>query len=99
MNEMSFEWDDKKSLINKSKHGISFEEATTVFDDPNGIIFDDPDHSEKEDRFILIGLSYKAKLLIVCHCYRSHNEVIRIISARKATRTEEQTYRDLKKGW
>lgn len=99
MNDIEFEWDPEKAIINKNKHGISFEEATTAFDDPNGIVFDDPDHSADEDRFILLGLSYRANLLIVCHCYRSQDKVIRIISARKATHSEEKDYRDLQEGW
>lgn len=67
---LSFEWDPNKSSTNKRKHGISFEEAQTVFLDPNARIIEDPDHSEKEERFILLGLSESLRMLVVCHCYR-----------------------------
>ncbi|MGE0083416.1 MAG: BrnT family toxin [Desulfococcaceae bacterium] len=77
------------------KHGVSFEEAQTVFCDENGRIIHDPDHSEDEDRFILIGISAKPRVLTVCHCYRSQDSVIRIISARKATKKEQKQYGDL----
>lgn len=96
---MYFEWDDKKAKINIEKHGITFEEATTVFSDECGILFDDPDHSGEEDRFILLGISAYAKILIVCHCYRCEDEVIRIISARKATKTEAKQYEEINEGW
>jgi len=89
---ISFEWDMKKNEINKDKHQISFEEAKSVFDDENGIIIDDPDHSIGENRFVIIGFSDQFKILTVCHCYRSGDEVIRIISARKATKRERQQY-------
>lgn len=88
-----FEWDDNKNEINKKKHKISFEEARTVFYDDAALVIDDPEHSEDEDRFIILGLSKRANLLVVCHCYRESNTVIRIISARKATKTESQYYR------
>ena len=87
-----FEWDDEKDIINRRKHGVSFEEAATVFNDENGIFLDDPDHSETEDRFLLIGFSETARLLLVCHCYRENDAVIRIISARKATTREKAFY-------
>lgn len=93
MNELHFEWDENKNIINRKKHKISFEEAKTVFFDENALLIDDPDHSEEEDRFILLGFSFRAQMLVVCHCYRQAESVIRIISARKATRTEEQAYR------
>lgn len=89
---MRFEWDPKKAELNKQKHGISFEEASTVFDDYEALRIFDPDHSETEDRFIMLGMSAVLRLLVVCHCYRSSDEVIRIISARKATRNESSTY-------
>ncbi len=89
---LSFEWDDKKSLSNQEKHHVSFEEAQTVFVDENALLIADPDHSNEEDRFILLGLSAKLRALVVCHCYRQENEVIRIISARKATRYEQKSY-------
>ncbi len=84
--------DEKKNQINRRKHGISFEEAKTVFYDEAALIIDDPEHSEEEDRFIILGLSSKANLLVVCHCYRASESVIRIISARKATKTESSFY-------
>lgn len=89
---LTFDWDKEKSTSNRAKHGISFEEAQTVFLDENALLIHDPDHSVGEDRFILLGLSVKFRVLVVCHCYRKSNEVIRIISARKATRTEQKRY-------
>lgn len=93
MEELRFEWDPNKNEINKKKHGISFEEAKTVFYDDEARIIDDPEHSQEEERFIILGLSSKANLLVVCHCYRASETVIRIISARKATKTETKSYR------
>ena len=87
-----FDWDEKKNRINLGKHGITFEEASTVFFDDRAILFDDPEHSIDEDRFLLLGMSETAKVCIVCHCYRESDTVIRIISARQATRKEEQRY-------
>ena len=78
--------------INLEKHGITFEEASTVFFDDRAILFDDPEHSIDEDRFLLLGMSETAKVCIVCHCSRESDTVIRIISARQATRKEEQRY-------
>jgi len=92
METLKFEWDENKNQINQQKHSISFEEAKTVFYDENALVIDDPDHSEEEERFIILGLSSRAKLLVVCHCYRASETVIRIISARKATRKETQYY-------
>ena len=89
---LSFEWDERKNEINKVKHKVSFEEAQTVFYDDQALIIDDPDHSIDEERFIILGMSMKANLLIVCHCYRASDTVIRIISARKATKTESGHY-------
>jgi uncharacterized DUF497 family protein len=94
MSELTFEWDDNKSVSNKKKHGISFEEAQTVFLDENALLIHDPDHSLEEDRFVLLGMSFKLRLLIVCHCYRKAENVIRIISARKATPAEQEKYWD-----
>lgn len=91
---IAFEWDETKNIINKTKHGVSFEEAKTVFYDPSALVIDDPDHSESEDRFIILGLSAKTNLLVVCHCYRNNDESIRIISARKATKTESVQYNE-----
>lgn len=87
-----FEWDKQKALSNLEKHGISFQEAQSVFYDDYAVQFFDTEHSEDEDRFILLGMSNVGNLLIVCHCERGEN-VIRIISARKATRTEAKYYR------
>lgn len=93
MGNIKFEWDENKNRINQKKHGISFDEATTVFYDEEALVIDDPEHSEEEDRFIILGLSSRANLLVVCHCCRDSDTVIRIISARKATRTETGYYR------
>lgn len=87
-----FEWDPNKERINRQKHGITFAEAQTVFYDSEALVIDDPAHSETEDRFIILGMSNQAKLLVVCHCYRVSDEVICIISARKATRMETSQY-------
>jgi len=92
MSDIKFEWDSKKNIINKKKHNISFEEAQTVFLDEHAQVIFDPDHSEDEERFIILGISIKLKLLVVCHCYRKRNEIIRIISARKATKKEQYQY-------
>ena len=92
MNEIKFEWDENKNTINKRKHGISFEEAQTVFRDEEALVIDDPDHSQEEESFIILGFSEKANLLVVCHCYRASDSIIRLISARKATRTEQGYY-------
>ena len=95
MNELHFEWDDNKNTINKKKHKISFEEAKTVFYDEEALVIDDPEHSQEEERFIILGLSNRANLLVVCHCYRASDTIIiRIISARKATKTESKQYED-----
>lgn len=95
ISNLSFEWDENKNTINKRKHKVSFEEAQSVFEDVEALIIDDPDHSEQEERFIIIGFSSKANLLVVCHCYRKEDTVIRIISARKATLRESKQYRDM----
>src|SRR5439155_19128339 len=92
--ELRFEWDAAKARLNERKHGVSFEEAQTVFADELGLLIHDPDHSDDEDRFVLLGLSSSLRALVVCHCYRSENEVIRIISARKADRREQRLYDD-----
>jgi len=89
---LSFEWDERKSLLNKKKHGLSFEEAKTAFIDENALLIHDPDHSEEENRFILLGLSARLRILVVCHAYREDDSVIRIISARKALRSEQEQY-------
>lgn len=92
MDAINFEWDENKNRLNRRKHGISFEEAASVFYDQGALIKDDPEHSEEEDRFVILGLSSKANLLVVCHCFRASETVIRIISARKATKTEGKFY-------
>ena len=89
---MIFEWDSAKNKTNLKKHGIDFEEAKTVFYDEHGIIFDDPVHSTDEERFIILGMSLNSNICIVCHCYRQNEKVIRIISARKATKKEVNRY-------
>ena len=89
---MEFTWDEAKAAINLQKHKVSFEEAQTVFYDERALVIDDPEHSQDEERFIILGMSAKANLLIVCHCYRSADSMIRIISARKATKTESSYY-------
>jgi uncharacterized DUF497 family protein len=92
MPDIDFEWDPAKSRVNERKHGVSFEEAQTVFLDENALRFYDPDHSEDEDRFILLGMSIRLRVLVVCHCYRVNDTVIRIISARRADGTEAEEY-------
>ncbi|AOW99928.1 hypothetical protein BJP34_11115 [Moorena producens PAL-8-15-08-1] len=93
MNQLVFEWDNEKNRINKKKHGVSFEEAKSVFYDEKAIQFWDEDHSEIEDRFLLLGISSKMRILLIIHCYREQESVIRIISARKATKNESKHYR------
>ncbi|MDD2468518.1 MAG: BrnT family toxin [Desulfobulbus sp.] len=92
MKPLRFEWNEDKAKGNLRKHKISFEEAKTVFYDENARIIPDPEHSEQEERFILMGMSAGLKMLVVCHCYRESEEVIRIISARKATKQEASFY-------
>jgi hypothetical protein len=91
MVSINFEWDNQKSSVNKRKHGVSFEEVQAVFSDENAIEYFDPDHSIEEDRFIMLGMSLKLRVLVVCHCRRSRNR-IRIISARKADKKEQKSY-------
>ena len=90
MENINFSWDNKKAQSNKVKHKITFEEAKTVFDDENARLIYDPDHSENEDRFIMLGLSCKLKILTVVHCYKDDENNIRIISARKSTKKEQK---------
>lgn len=92
MDQLEFQWDDQKNKINIKKHKVSFKEAQTVFYDEYAIQFFDPDHSEDEDRFILLGTSFKLNTLVVCHCFRQAETIIRIISARKADKEEERDY-------
>ena len=90
--ELQFEWDEAKSRQNKRKHGVSFEEAQTVFFDECALRFFDPDHSADEDRFLMLGISFQLRVLVVCHCHRASETVIRMISARKADKREEADY-------
>ena len=92
MSTLRFEWDERKAAANAKKHGVSFEEAKSVFVDERARLIDDPDHSEDEDRFVLLGLSSLLRLLVVCHCNRDEGNVIRFISARKATTRESRSY-------
>jgi uncharacterized protein len=90
--ELRFEWDVTKARANRKRHGISFEEARSVFLDDNALLIDDPDHSVQELRFLLLGISSHLRTLVVCHCSRDRGNVIRIISARKADRSERNLY-------
>jgi uncharacterized protein len=89
---IEFAWDSRKARSNKAKHGVSFEEAQTVFLDENARLLDDPAHSGEEDRFVLLGFSFQARCLIVGHCYRESESVVRLISARRAVPKEEEMY-------
>ena len=91
MADLRFAWDNGKNAVNQRKHGVSFEEAVTVFQDEGALLIEDPDHSEFERRFVLLGLSSGLRLLVVCHCYR-HNDEIRLIAARKANPQERKRY-------
>lgn len=88
----TFEWDAKKAASNERKHHVSFEEAASAFQDERGLLIADPDHSENEDRFVLLGMSVRLRLLVVCHCTRESDDVIRIISARRAIAREQRHY-------
>lgn len=89
---LRFEWNESKDRDNQRKHGVSFAEAMTVFSDEHALFQSDAEHSQHEDRFLLLGLSASLRTLVVCHCFRTRTDVIRIISARKATRLERSTY-------
>jgi len=89
---LRFEWDDRKSISNKRRHGVSFEEAQTVFFDESAIEYADPAHSDAEDRFLMLGRSYQLRVLVVCHCVRESETLIRIISARRATPKERRVF-------
>jgi len=93
MSTIRFEWDQKKAELNVRKHNVSFEDAQSVFSDERALLIDDPDHSEDEDRFVLLGLSQSLRLLVVVHCYRAEGQTVRIISARKADADERSIYR------
>ena len=97
MKELKFEWDKRKETMNVKKHGVSFKDGRTVFYDESAIQFYDPDHADQEDRFILLGLSLKPQVLVVCHCFRESETVVRIISARKADKDEERAYWERRK--
>lgn len=92
MNELRFEWDNHKEKANIQKHGVSFDEARSAFYDEHAIQFFDPDHSDDEDRFILLGISFKLRVLVVCHCFRESETTVRIVSARKADSDEGVEY-------
>ena len=94
MDDIRFEWDDRKDAANRRKHGVAFSEAASAFSDEAALLRGDPDHSTREDRFLLLGLSSRPRLLVVCHTYRQDDEVIRIISARSASPKERQQYLD-----
>jgi len=95
MSDLSFEWDPDKNRENIRKHGIAFEEAKTVFTDQFARLIADPDHSEDEDRFLLLGTSINSRLLVVCHCIRT-NDTIRLISARKSDKQERRKYEEFR---
>ena len=92
MSTLRFEWDERKATANARKHGVTFDEAKSVFVDKRAKLIDDPDHSEEEDRFVLLGVSSALRLLLVCHCYREQGNIIRIVSARKASGRESKSY-------
>jgi len=92
MDRLEFEWNTRKDKANVRKYGVSFAEAKTAFFDENAIQFFDPDNSEDEDRFLLLGVSYKLNTLVICHCFKEKETVIRIVSARKADKDEEEAY-------
>ncbi len=92
MSSLRFEWDEKKNAANRRKHGISFAEARTACLDQDARLIPDPEHSDEEERFVLLGMSISVRLLVVCHCYRQDGDVVRIISARKADRDEIEQY-------
>jgi uncharacterized DUF497 family protein len=92
MADVSFAWDARKNRANQKKHGVSFEEARTAFFDEHARVIADPEHSDDEDRFVLLGLSAQLRVLVVCHCYRASDQVVRIISARRANSSEQHQY-------
>lgn len=92
MNMNKFTWDEEKNKANIKKHKVTFGEAATVFDDDNAVYFDDESHSQEEERFVVMGFSERARMLMVCHCYRDEGAIIRIISARKADKEESEFY-------
>jgi uncharacterized protein len=90
--DIRYEWDPRKSRANKARHGISFEEARTAFLDEHARLILDEDHSDEEDRFLLMGLSIELRVIVVCHCYRESDQVVRNFSARRATTSERRQY-------
>ncbi|MEJ0099836.1 MAG: BrnT family toxin [Pseudomonadota bacterium] len=92
MRDIRYEWDPRKSRSNKAKHGVSFEEARTAFLDEHARVIPDAEHSEEEERFILLGMSIELRVLVVCHCYRESDQLVRIISARRADASERRQY-------
>ena len=92
MANLRFDWDARKNAANKRKHGVSFEEARTVFYDDRALLIADPDEKDDDDRFVLLGISAALRMLVVCHCYREKESLIRMISARKANRKEREDY-------
>lgn len=97
MSALSFEWDPRKAASNATKHGVTFEEAKTVFDDEDALVIRDPDHSMAEERFVIMGRSSKLRMLVVIHCFRKNDSSIRIISARRAGTKEQQPYLEKKR--
>jgi uncharacterized DUF497 family protein len=91
---LRFDWDASKDKANQRRHGVGFDEAMTVFFDEHALMIADPDHSDAEDRFIMLGVSSRLRILVACHCYRGADDVIRIISARKAVKHEREQYND-----
>ncbi|HEY6906970.1 MAG TPA: BrnT family toxin [Ignavibacteriaceae bacterium] len=96
MNDIQFQWDQNKNIENIKNHKVSFEEAKTVFFDENARLITDPEHSINEERFIILGISYKLRILVVAHTYKENDEIIRIISARKSNKTESKYYNEVK---
>jgi uncharacterized DUF497 family protein len=94
MADLRFEWDPHKATANRQKHRVTFEEAQTVFFDEDALLISDEEHSDDEDRFVLLGKSSELRLILVCHCYRRDDDVIRLISARKANRAEREQYNE-----
>ena len=94
MSDLRFVWDSRKASANEKKHGVSFEEAESVFLDEQALLIGDPEHSEDEDRFVLLGLGVRLRILVVCHYYRESDSEIRLISARKADRAERKEYNE-----
>ena len=97
MKSLKFEWDERKNNANVKKHGVSFNDARTAFYDENALLFLDPDNSESEDRFILLGINHRLNTLVVCHCFKENEGIVRIISARRANKVEMNAYWSLRK--